>query len=252
MEPIVVVAGLDEEFQLHDFELAGAEGGVAGGDFVAEGLADLGDAEGELAAGAVEDVFEVDVDALGSFGPEVDFGGGVFDGAHEGLEHEVELARFGEFALTVGAGLGVDVVGSESLMAGAALDEGVGEVAEVSAGLPGGGMHEDGGVEGDGIVAELEHGAPPGVFDVALELGAEGAVVPGGVEAAVDFAALEEEAAALGEGEELFHCYVGLSCGQGASRDVDFGYESIKRGFGCKGEGRREGGGFVDSGGRVA
>ena len=69
LEPFVVGAGFDKEFQLHDFELAGAEGGVARGDFVAEGLADLGDAEGELAAGAVEDVFEVDVDALGGFGP---------------------------------------------------------------------------------------------------------------------------------------------------------------------------------------
>ena len=122
LEPIIVGPGLDEEFQLHDFELASAEGGVAGGDFVAEGFADLGDAEGELAAGAVEDVFEVDVDALGGFRPEVDFGGGVFHGAHEGLEHEVELARVGEFALTVGTGLGVDVIGAESLMAGAALD----------------------------------------------------------------------------------------------------------------------------------
>ena len=210
-----------------------------------------GDAEGELAAGAVEDVFEVDVDALGGLGPEVDFGGGVFDGAHEGLEHEVELAGVGEFALAVGAVFGGEVVGAESLVAGAALDEGVGEAAEMTAGLPGFGVHEDGGVEGDGIVAELEHGPPPGVFDVALELGAEGAVVPGGVKAAVDFAALEEEAASLGEGEDFFHCYVGLSCGQGASREVDFGYESIKRGFGCKGDGC-EGGGFVDSGGRVA
>ena len=237
LEPFVVVVGLDEELQLHDFELAGAEGGVAGGDFVAEGLADLGDAEGELAAGAVEDVFEVDVDALGGFGPEVDFGGGVFDGAHEGLEHEVELSRVGEFALAVGAGLGVDVVGAESLMAGAALDEGVGEVAEVSAGLPGGGMHEDGGVEGNGVVAELEHGAPPGIFDVALELGAEGAVVPGGVEAAVDFAALEEEAAAFGEGEELVHGD-GLGAGrQGVSPVFEGGFRVSSGVLGVKGSG---------------
>ena len=43
-------------------------------------------------------------------------------------------------------------------------------------------------------------------FYVALELSSEGAVVPGGVDAAVDFAALEEEATSFGEGEEFIHC----------------------------------------------
>ena len=205
LEPVVVGTGFDEELQLHYFKLAGAEGRVAGGNFVAEGLADLGDAEGELAAGGVEDVFEVDVDALGGLGAEVDLRGGVFNGAHESLEHEVELAGVGEFALAVGAFIGIEVVGAESLMADAAFYEGVGEAAEMAAGLPGGGVHEDGGVESNGVVAVLEDGTPPGVLDVSLELGAEGAVVPGGVEAAVDFAALEEEAASLGEGEEFFH-----------------------------------------------
>ena len=98
-------------------------------------------------------------------------------------------------------------------------------------------MHENGGVEGDGVVAELEHGAPPGIFDVALELGAEGAVVPGGVEAAVDFAALEEEAAALGEGEELVHGD-GLGAGrQGVSPVFEGGFRVSSGLLGVKGSG---------------
>lgn len=89
-----------------------------------------------------------------------------------------------------------------------ALDQGVGEVLNVAGGLPDFGVHEDGGVEADDgevVALVVDHGAPPGVLDVAFEFGAEGAVVPGGVEAAVDFAALEEEAAALGEGEDFVH-----------------------------------------------
>ena len=47
-EPVEVGAGLAEELQLHLLELAGAEGEVAGRDLVAEALADLRDAEGDL------------------------------------------------------------------------------------------------------------------------------------------------------------------------------------------------------------
>ena len=43
IEPLQILAGLAEEFQLHLLELAHAEDEVAGGDLVAEGLADLCD-----------------------------------------------------------------------------------------------------------------------------------------------------------------------------------------------------------------
>src|SRR6476659_3431860 len=52
---------------------------------------------------------------------------------------------------------------------GQAPDEGVGERADVAARLPYLRRHEDRGVEADDVVAELDHGAPPGVLDVALE-----------------------------------------------------------------------------------
>ena len=196
--PLLVVARLDEELDLHDLELAGAEDEVAGGDLVAEGLADLGDAERELAASGVEDVVEVYEDALCGLGPEVDpvFVG--LDGADVGLKHEVELPGFGEGAglAAVGTGVALKVVGAEALAAAAAVDEGVGEVFDVAAGTPDLGVHEDGGVEADHVAASPYEGLPPVALDVVLELDAEGAVVPGAGESAVDLAALEEEAPA--------------------------------------------------------
>src|SRR5690606_34288566 len=50
LEPILVGSRLHEELHLHLLELAGAEDEVAGGDLVAERLADLGDPEGNLLA----------------------------------------------------------------------------------------------------------------------------------------------------------------------------------------------------------
>ncbi len=93
-----------EEFDLHLLELAGAEGEVPRRDLVAEALAHLGDAEGDAHPGAVQDIFEVDEDALGGFRPQE--GGIVFapQGADDGLEHEVEFPRLGQGAQRFGVG----------------------------------------------------------------------------------------------------------------------------------------------------
>ena len=58
------------------------------------------------------------------------------------------------------------------------------------------------GVEADHVVARGDHGAPPLLLDVLLQLHAERAVVPGGAGAAVDLAGGEDEAAALAEGDD--------------------------------------------------
>ena len=68
-------------------------------------------------------------------------------------------------------------------------------------------VHDDGGVEADHVVALEDHGTPPGVLDVALELGAERAVVPGAGQASVYLAVLEDEASAFAEGYELVQVY---------------------------------------------
>src|SRR5690606_24527312 len=56
LEPFLIGARLDEELRLLLLELASAEDEVAGRDLVAERLADLGDAEGDLLARGSLDV----------------------------------------------------------------------------------------------------------------------------------------------------------------------------------------------------
>src|ERR1044071_4086358 len=71
--------------------------------------------------------------------------------------------------------------------------------------LPDGAMHQDRGVEADDIFARGDVVMPPGVLDISQKLHAERAVVPGAVEAAVDFGSWIDEPAALAEGNEFFH-----------------------------------------------
>mgnify|MGYP007043246927 CR=1 FL=1 len=114
-EPLEVGAGLAEELALHLLELAGAEGEVARGDLVAEGLAHLTDAEGQLAAGGALDVGKVDEDALRRLGAEVAGGRAVLGDADGGLEHQVELTDGGEVVLAADGADHVLVFGDESV-----------------------------------------------------------------------------------------------------------------------------------------
>ena len=65
-----------------------------------------------------------------------------------------------------------------------------------------GGLRIDG-VEAHDVVAQLHHRPPPGVLDVAEHQHAEGPVVVGGPEAAVDLGAREHEATALAQVDDL-------------------------------------------------
>ena len=212
--PLVGLGRRHEELHLHLLELAGAEDEVARGDLVAEGLADLGDAERRRLAGEVEHVLEVDEDALGGLRPQVGDRARVLHRADVGLEHQVELAGLGQLA--VGAVAGVlrrllragrvlEVVGAEALAAGPAVDHRVAEAAEVAGGLPDLRVLEDRRVEGDDVVALGQHRAPPLVLDVVLEQHAVVAVVVGGAESAVDLGGGENEAPALGQGDDFVH-----------------------------------------------
>ena len=98
-----------------------------------------------------------------------------------------------------------EVVGAEALLAVPAVDERVGEAGEVAAGLPHARVLEDRRVQGDDVVALLEHRAPPLVLDVGLEQDAVVAVVVRRPDAAVDLAGGEDEAAALAQRHDLVH-----------------------------------------------
>src|SRR2546427_11623249 len=134
--PLLVLAGADEELELHLLELACAEEEVARGDLVAERAPDLPDAEGQLQARGLEDVAEVDEHALRRLRAEVGHVRGVLDRPDEGLEHEVELPRLGELAAALGTARARDLVGAEALLAALAVDERVRETGQVAGGLP--------------------------------------------------------------------------------------------------------------------
>ena len=89
------------------------------------------------------------------------------------------------------------LVEPEPAVVGRALDERIAERADVPRRHPDLRVHQDPGVEADDVVALLDHRPPPRPLDVVLELDAEGAVVPHGVDAAVDLARGEDEAAPL-------------------------------------------------------
>ncbi len=99
-----------------------------------------------------------------------------------------------------------ELVGSVSCLAGLAVEQGVGEAGDVAGGDPGLGVHEDGGVEADVVLALLHELLEPCLLHVVLELHAEGAVVPGVCKPAVDLAARVHKAAVLAQRYDLVHC----------------------------------------------
>ena len=189
VHPVLVPLGRvrrrHEELDLHLLELARAEDEVARRDLVAERLADLRDPERRLAARELEHVLEVDEDALRGLRAQEDARGVVAHGAHEGLEHQVELARLAQLAAALGARdlavvVGLEVVGPPALLALAvALDQRVGEALDVARRLPGARVHQDRRVERHHVVALLDHGPPPLGLDVVLQQHAVVAVVVG-------------------------------------------------------------------------
>ena len=228
VEPVQISVGLAEEFALHLLEFPGAEGEVAGGDLVAEGLADLADAEGQLFPGGALDSGKVHEDALRGLGAEVDLALGVLGDTDESLEHEVKLPDVGEvFAAALRAGdavilnvgahlleghaIGVaavffnELVGTVTGFAVLAVHQRVGEAAHMAGGDPGLGVHDDGGVKAYVIGGLLDEFLPPGLFHVVFELHAQGAVVPGVGKSAVDLASGVYESSALTEGDDLIH-----------------------------------------------
>ena len=93
LEPLKLRARLHEVLHLHLLELAHAEDELAGHDFIAEGLADLRDAEGQLHAARLLHVQVVHEDSLGRFGTQVYGGSTVVRRTDLRLEHQVELAH---------------------------------------------------------------------------------------------------------------------------------------------------------------
>ena len=236
IEPLKVGARLAEELQLHLFELTDPEDEVARGDLVAEGFADLTNAEWDLPAAGPLNVGKVHEDALGRLGPQVHRVLRVLGDALEGLEHQVELPDVREVVLAAGGAGDVvcldellhlrlregvqglfqghaalvgpvldELVGTEPLLALTAVHKGIGEAAQVPRGLPGHGVHQNGRVQAHVVGALLDKLLPPGLLDVVLQLHAQRTVVPGVGKTAVDLAARKNKASAFAQRNQFIH-----------------------------------------------
>ena len=205
--PLLVLARLHEELDLHHLELPGAEDEVSGGDLVPEGLAYLGNAERQFLAGGIKNILEVDEDTLGRLRPQVGHGRVVLDRTNECLEHEVEVAGFRELAAARRTLVLLQLVVAPALVAGLAVHQRVGEILDVAAGPPDVGVHQNGCVQAYHVVAFPHEGPPPGVLYIALQLNTKGAIVPRAGEPSVNLAALKHEASALGQGHYLIQLY---------------------------------------------
>ena len=215
-EPVLRVVWRHEELHLHLLELAHPEGEVAWGDLVAEALSDLGDAERRPLARELQVVLEVQEDPLCRLGPQVDGRAVGLHGSNRRLEHQVELARLRQVTLgrlaralrRLAPASGVlELVGAETELAGAAVDERIGEARQMPARLPCARVLDDRRVERDDVLALLQQRLPPLVLDVVLQQNAVVAVVVARADPPVDLARGEDDAAALAERHDLVHCH---------------------------------------------
>ena len=231
VEPLQVLAGLAEEFQLHLLKFADTEDEVAGGDFVAEGFANLRDARRKLLARGAHDVGEVDEDALRGFGTQVNLILRRFHHARMGLEHQVELADAGEILL---AALRADdvVLGNVLLqlsvrpavagfraagevlnqlvctvarLARLAVHQRVVEAADVTRRHPHFAVHQNCAVKPHIVLAFLHKFLPPRLFHVVLEFHTERAVVPCICQTAVQFASGKNQTAVFAQRNQFVH-----------------------------------------------
>ena len=123
-----------------------------------------------------------------------------------GLEHQVERTRLGEGTLsaTVRADVFVfELVEAVSAVATGAIDKRVAEVREVPRCFPDGGRRKNRRVETDHVVAHLHHRTPPLVLHVAQQQHADGPVVVGRAEPAVNLGGLEHDPPSLGQVHDL-------------------------------------------------
>ncbi len=221
--------GMAEKFHLHLFELARAKREVPWSDFIAEALARLRDAERHLDANRVDHVLEVDKHSLRRFGAEE---GRVFFAAQCPkcrLEHQIEFARLSELALVVFAGMLTwferafacfHMIDAKPRLARPAIDHKVVKQVVMPRAFPHLRVHNDRAIETDHrkglrragrrreLVVVGDHVAPPRVFDVALQLDAQGSVIPEAVEAPVDFRRLVDESAPFAQRDDFVHCVV--------------------------------------------
>ena len=202
--PVHLGAGAAEKLHFHLLEFAHPEGELPGHDLVAKRLADLGDAEGNFHPPGFLHVQEIDENALGRFGAEVNQAGVVADGPDLGAEHEVKLPHLGPVGR---ARKGADDFLVDDQLPDAfqipRVEEAAHAVEQGLAAFGVAGVHENGRVDAHYVVVEHGHGLPPESFEVVFEFDAVLAVVVHGLKAVVNFGGGKNKAVFLGVGDDV-------------------------------------------------
>src|SRR5262245_10506322 len=203
-----VLRRLAEILDLHLLEFARAEGEVSGRDLVAEHLANLRDAERELAAHHLLHVGEIDEDPLRRFGAQVSDVLLAFHRADRRFEHRVEIARFGQIGrAAVRTFIVLQMVGAMARLALATINEPVGERGLMARITPDQTVHQNGRVQTFHVVALVNHRMPPRARHVVLQFDTQWAVVPGRSDAPINFRIGEDEAASFTQAYDPFQAW---------------------------------------------
>ena len=168
---------------------------------------------GTFCARGVEHVLELREDGLRGLGAEIGLVFVAGNRADEGVEHQVErpwlrlfLGAFGHrFAGPLRAAHVLDLIGAETALARFAIDHRIAECVHMARRLPDRRVHDDAGIEADDVLALAGHRLPPGFAEVALQFGAQRAVIPKTVDPAVDLRRLENEAPVFAETRDFLH-----------------------------------------------
>jgi hypothetical protein len=106
--------------------------------------------------------------------------------------------------------LRIDLIRPKPFLGQETIDHRVGESGGMAAGLPDLRVHDDGRFQSHDIIAALGHDSPPIVFYIALQVGAERAVIPKTVDAAVNFRRLKDKPPSLAQRDNPFHQVIRL------------------------------------------
>ena len=209
-EPLVSLARMAEELHLGLFEFTRAEGKVARRNFVAEGLAYLGNPKRDLLPGRLAHTLEARKERLAGFRPQVGRLGGVRRSADLGLQHQVEVPGFGQVVLRAALSRRtlpcvVKLIGAKAFLARPAIHHRVAEVIDVARRFPGSRMRDDRRVDTDDVRALSNHALPPQRFQVVLEFDTKRAVVPKTVNPAVNLTRRKDKPSGCAKRNQLVH-----------------------------------------------
>ena len=216
VEVLISVVRVHEVLNFHLLELTSTENKVTGSDLVTERLTNLANTERRALTRSSDHIVEVHENTLSGLRAQEVQTLLIIDRAQVSLHQTGEVLRLSPLttsttvrasnlihALSRAALLRLkvlqQVILTQTLVAGQALNQRVGEGRHVTGRLPHRTRQNNGGIQANHVRTRADETLPPLLTDVFLQLCTEGAVVPCGAGTAVNFTGLENKAAALRE-----------------------------------------------------